>query len=417
MVRRFVDFDIKLRRKDFSAADFDTELRRLKAEAHDFLRQAYPAIGALRCDDHSEDWGYWYVQDEALSIAGTGNPSALAIEAMSLAHQVDAAYWDLHSALRNSPFDSNLAVDELVRLADHRVKLNASTTANQEFASYPVRWPERFRSREVNDIVRISQLDFTSKQLTLNRGTYLDSCVTNVHSDEPLESLGGRTMRQLSTQDGGVAPFRLSPLANGLGVACLFLDNRNTVVFNDRRESDAQEEPMAIMKAGMHASSSGVLEWKDVCRADGSVDVQSFAHGIVRGMVREIHRECAVPATGVDGITYEIASLEFARELPRAGKPQVFFVARFNCHSSDLIELVRRRRKSVHLAPEGHEYGDYFSQIGLRRGRARPLKQVEIVQMTYECYGAYRALTRATRLDRFLWRPASDFGSCLTAAI
>lgn len=413
MVTRFVDFDVKLRRKGFSAADFHTKLRSLKAGAQDFLSQVYPAISALRCNDDSDNWGYWYTQSQVLSIAGTGDPSALTFESVSIGRPVCADYWDLHAALRNSAEDPALVVDELVRIADLQVTLNPGKSPNLDFDSYPVRWPEKFRSREVNDIVRMSQLDFARRQLACNRGTYLDSCVTNLRSDEPLDSLGGRTMRHLSTQGGDVAPFESSPLANGLGVACMFLDNRNTVVFNDRRESDAEEAPMAVMKAGMHVSSSGVLEWKDVCRADGSVDIQSFAHGVVRGMVREIDRECAIPAQGVDGIRYEIASLEFARELPRAGKPQAFFVARFNCRSSDLIESVKRRRKSVRLAPEGHEYGDTFSEIGLQQGRARRLTHVEIAQMTYEGYGAYRALARANRLDKFMWRPASDFASAL----
>ena len=75
MAARFIDFDIKLRRMDFSPADFAEELRSLKAKAHDFLGEVYPTIDTLRCDDESEDWGYWYTQETALSIAGTGNPS------------------------------------------------------------------------------------------------------------------------------------------------------------------------------------------------------------------------------------------------------------------------------------------------------------------------------------------------------
>lgn len=417
--RRFVDFDVKLD-GDLSPEERFATLRDSKQGAHRFLREAYPKIATLACIYGDESWGHWYADRMPVRVAGTGaeGASAVSIDSLQMTGPVPAAYWDIRPALQAAGVSNpDALVAELAALADRHVHLNTTQEACPDFDLFPIRWPERFRHCEINTIVRLAAFDAGAGQLSVEKASYLDSSLSNLRCDEALASLGGRTLRQLATRQGSFASWTESPLANGVGVACLFLARGRTVVFNDRKGRAEAGKPMAVMKSGRHVSSSGVLEWQDICRTDGSVDPASVAYGMVRGMVREIGKECGIPPTGVSGVNYRIAALEMARELPRAGKPQLFFVADFDCDPLELTEVIVKQRLSADAAPEAHEYGNEFHEVLLaRNARIYDPRPDHKVRMTYEAIGAFRALADTEGLDALTWRPASDFSQPLPPA-
>ncbi len=417
--RRFVDFDIKLD-ADLAPEERFAKLKELKQGAHRFLREAYPKFATLACTYGDESWGHWYADRMPVRVAGTGaeGVGAVSIDSLQMPGPAPAAYWDIHRALQELGVTGADAVGvELAALADRHIHLNKSELACPDFDLFPIRWPDRFRRCEINTIVRLAEFDPGAGRLSLEKASYLDSSLSNLHCDEALSSLGGRTLRQLASRQGGFARWTDSPLANGLGVACLFLAKGRTLVFNDRKGRAEEGKPMAVMKAGMHVSSSGVLEWQDICRSDGNVDPASLAYGMVRGMVREITKECGIPAIGVEGVNYRIAVLEMARELPRAGKPQIFFVADFDCDPLELKEVIIEQRKKKGVAPEAHEYGEDFPEIRLARDeKIHDLRPDLKIRMTYEAIGAYRALADAESLGALTWRPAADFSMPLPPA-
>lgn len=405
-MKRFVDFDVRLDSGNIGRVAFLQELKASKQNAHDFLRAAYPGIETLRSRFGDPQWGHWYTELRAVRIAGTGDEFA-DFDLNDLAFSGDRSYWDLKSALK-LPLSSHASfIADLTDIADKYVKLNTTKQVCPDFDVFPVQWPDRFKHCEVNQIVRLSTFDPERMQVSVTRSNYLESCVLNLRCDEPLPSLNGRTTRQLGKQDGRLAALKESPLANGIGVACLFMTKGDILVFNDRKGREEEGKPMAVMKAGRHVSSSGVLEWADICRADNSVDGESFATGLIRGMVREIDRECGIPPEGVDGVSYEIAALAFARELPRAGKPQFFFLARFDCNVEALKSLLIKQRNAPGKAPEGHEYGTEFLPIRLSPDGAAPkLKSDDVKRMTYEAVGAIDALATVSDIRNLHWSHA-----------
>ncbi len=417
--RRFIDFDLKLD-GDLAPEERFAKLKEIKLGAHRFLREAYPKVATLSCTYGDGPWGHWYADRMPVRVAGTGPEGAetVSIESLAMPGPAPAAYWDIRPALQAVGVSSTDAVvTELVTLADQHIQLNTTEEACPDFDLFPIRWPDRFRHCEINTIVRLAELDAAEGRLSVEKASYLDSGLSNLRCDEALASLGGKTLRQLATRQGTFARWIESPLANGVGVACLFLAKGRTVLFNDRKGRADAGKPMAVMKSGRHVASSGVLEWQDICRSDGSVDPASVAYGMVRGMVREIGKECGIPPTGICGVNYRIASLELARELPRAGKPQLFFVADFDCGPLELKEVILERRSSAGAAPEAHEYGEDFHEVLLARDARIPdLRPDHKIRMTYEAIGAYRALADIESLDALTWRPAADFSMPLPPA-
>ena len=408
-MKRFVDFDVRLDSGKIGPVAYLQQLKASKQNAHDFLRAAYPGIENLRSRFGDEQWGHWYTELRAVRIAGTGDEFA-EFDLKDLTFSGAGGYWDLKSAVK-IPLESTPAalIADLTGIAEKFVNLNTTKQVCPDFDAFPVQWPDRFKYCEVNQIVRLSTFDPELRQMSVSRSNYLESCVLNLRCDEPLPSLNEGTTRQLARHNGRLAPLKESPLANGIGVACLFITKGNILVFNDRKGREEEGKPMAVMKAGVHISSSGVLEWADICRADNSVDAESFASGLIRGMVREIDRECGIPPEGVDGVRYDIAALAFARELPRAGKPQFFFLARFDCNAEALKSLLIKQRNAPGKAPEGHEYGTKFLPRRLSpHGAAPKLGPQDVLDMTYEAVGAIDALA-SVDIRHLQWRPAADF--------
>ncbi|SDG91861.1 hypothetical protein [Sulfitobacter delicatus] len=173
--------------------------------------------------------------------------------------------------------------------------------------------PEGF---ENNYAWRLCDIDCGAATLTLQSARYTDQVATNISVDTDSGALpaGAQTIRQdvEPPENGRLPSLATSQLANTLGVAAMVYDAQLSPLWRLRSPKMG-----AITEGGLHCTVSGVCEFPEI---DADAD-----HGfelISQGMAREIASEL-----GLAPEDYDLYPVAIARELPRAGKPQVFFVA------------------------------------------------------------------------------------------
>lgn len=177
---------------------------------------------------------------------------------------------------------------------------------------------------------------------------YFDQVGTNVTVDW---NSGKRPMGSAFLRDGPerpiagrLVPLETSVLANTFGTAVVFYDRDLRNVFFRSRNTQRTE---TIRETGFHCTVSGVLEPKRD-RAAGIAASGRYNSGFFRaGTEYEIERE-----TGLGPQDYLLFPVAYARELARAGKPQLFYVA---------ISLVEAAvfRDGLRRAKERDEFLEY----------------------------------------------------------
>lgn len=198
---------------------------------------------------------------------------------------------------------------------------------------------------------------------------YFDQLATNLTMDwksGKITERAGSTIRQAisASAEGKLAELSRSQLANTLGTAVLFFDKALTPIFTVRAQNLS-----SIPDGGLHATASGVMELPPGTGAgEHRFDVFRW------GMEAEIRAEL-----GLEPFQYELIPLAFARELPRGGKPQLFWIA----ISKISIDQMREHAKN---APESHEFvtdaDNMFHDVPEDRTRFRQ-------KFTYEGYFCY----------------------------
>ncbi len=214
---------------------------------------------------------------------------------------------------------------------------------NENYRFFPVEYIEDPDLRDladrfqINDTVRLKEI--TQDKIVLQKANYLDQIATNITPDAPILQSGKETgsFRALDKHpDGTLKAFQECTQANTVGVACLFLDEKMVPVMRWRSGE------VAVMQAGWHCSSSGVLEWKDIApysavAADGRNVFENVIKGFIDGMEREIKEEAG-------NIKYTmLPCCILSRELKRSGKPQLFFFVQI--HQD--IQSIRRYFKDL----------------------------------------------------------------------
>lgn len=190
---------------------------------------------------------------------------------------------------------------------------------------------------ENNVSLRINSFS-QGNRISCRKATYFDQVATNLTLDWASGSLtdGWHTIRGgiERPEDGLLRALKDSVLANTLGVAVSLYNRELSPIFRVRSDSLA-----SIPKCGLHCTASGVHE-VDPYQSPGIFDFSLLQSGITKEIKHEI---------GLDEHEYHLFPVVFARELPRGGKPQLFFVA--------IAKVTDQRiHKAMESADEGYEY-------------------------------------------------------------
>ena len=172
---------------------------------------------------------------------------------------------------------------------------------------------------ENNDSLRLWSFDPSGKMIC-QKASYFDQVATNLTLDWANGTLrdGGFTIRSSieRPRDGRLAPLNTrngSCFANTLGTAIMFYDS-NLIKMMVRTRND---QMASIPEQGLHCTVSGVLE-VDPAKTPGKYGIDLFDYGTRL----EIGHE-----TGLSPDEYLLYPVAISRELPRGGKPQLFYVA------------------------------------------------------------------------------------------
>ena len=164
-------------------------------------------------------------------------------------------------------------------------------------------------------IVRVSGWDSEKRKLEFQPARYSDYVVTNYEPATKMAIPGihpEKKICSLSVDDtGDFFDFCKSPMANSLGVACVVR------VEGDRWLIAHRSRAVAFEARSMGCPASGVLEWTEMGHWEG----RDFVSWCAGGISRELEEELGYSALPLDFIY-----LGFAREIRRAGKPQLFFL-------------------------------------------------------------------------------------------
>lgn len=229
---------------------------------------------------------------------------------------------------------------------------------------------------ENNTAVRFLTWPTGGDEIEIQPAQYESQIATNLTLDWESGKLSGgqpdATLRNFFEPpvDGRLLPLSQSRLANTLGVAVMLRSADNRLLFTIRSDITA-----VMWGDRLHCSSSGVFKWEDLKWQNG---VLSFS-AIFDGMRREINEELKLPED-----SYTLIPLALARELPRGGKPQLFFAANCKLRLEDIRELMLS-------APDRYEWkdpADLDPDSKIRQALARP-ESIPVEEATVEEYFTY----------------------------
>lgn len=303
------------------------------------LLQTYPNYS------HRLSQGIHYADETTIRIGSIG--SATGVDLSAARYDIRHSYWGVAPSLREH-------LRSLIRQeAGSKLRMATRDSPRSDLSTHPC-WPPDLRiskkfkehgkefTREVGlnellieDVVRLGAFDLgPPSHIELQKACYLDQLATNIFADKPFPpgvQIDAKpyvtTFRELDVEHGGeLSPLNRSHQANTIGVTVLFFDADGVPLFRPRglRMAESEDETevegeLAIMASGIHCTSSGAMQWQDVVKND-----RNPSESLMHAMHREIWEE-----TGFYREDYQLAPICFARELERAGKPQIFFAARF----------------------------------------------------------------------------------------
>jgi hypothetical protein len=236
-----------------------------------------------------------------------------------------------------------------------------------------LRYFEADNSWENNVSLRIDDFNQQGVLIACRKARYFDQIASNLTMDWASGKLSGgwHTIRSgMERPEGGkLRPLKDSNLANTLGVAAMLYQRDLSPIFRVRSESLA-----SISKSGLHCTASGVHEIEE-SHPPGYFDFSIFS----RGKHKEIKHEI-----GLDEHEYHLFPVAFARELPRGGKPQLFFVAVARVDNA-------RIEQAMAGADEAYEYlNDLSAKLLLGDGDARSASRY----FTYEGWACLKFAER-----------------------
>lgn len=188
-------------------------------------------------------------------------------------------------------------------------------------------------------------------RVRVQRSEYRDQVGTSLVMDWASGLLGDpgpgrrtRTLRNFVERPvgGRLTPFHESRLANGLGVAALVQASDGFLV-------SVRGFGPAVMTGAFHCSASGVAEWYF---EPGETDA-TFER-FERAMRFEIHEELGLEHNQHEQ-EYELIPLAFARELPRGGHPQLFFLAKTALSRAEVEERAKQANEAWEFVHDPEE--------------------------------------------------------------
>lgn len=178
-------------------------------------------------------------------------------------------------------------------------------------------------------VPRVCGWDALGRILLLQPAYYSDQVVTNhvqVLGKEIPDCKPPRSVVSMSRgPTGDLLGFEASPMSNTLGVSCMIRVEGTEWIISHRSRSVAFDPGL------LGCSASGALEWTELGYWEG----RDFLSWCVGGIARELEEELGFRAEPSD-----FQYLGFARELRRAGKPQLFFfldLPRVSFHTVKLL--------------------------------------------------------------------------------
>lgn len=192
---------------------------------------------------------------------------------------------------------------------------------------------------ENNISARLVDFDPQTGQMTLQQATYFDQIATNLSVDTNSEKLPGRALtirRDVEPpRDGRLLPLGDSALANTLGVAGILFARDGQPLLRERSHGLG-----SINAARIHCSVSGVYELPPDSRRGGVYGYDLLRYGIEHEIRQELNLEPQ---------EYRLYPVALSRELPRHGKPQLFFAIFCDIPVTQIIQRLKQ-------AEERYEY-------------------------------------------------------------
>lgn len=187
---------------------------------------------------------------------------------------------------------------------------------------------------------RVSSFDAGKGVIKIQPAKYFQQVGSNLTVDWASGALGRGKPKTIATirnlieppVEGRLPSLEASCLANTLGVAVVLATGDDRLLVPIRGDNQAI---MSGYGGRFHCSASGVFHWNTPPSESDRVGFDS----LTRGIQREINREL-----GLESSEFQVFALAFGRELPRAGKPQLFFGA---TTSLELGEIKERMTTAV----------------------------------------------------------------------
>lgn len=233
-----------------------------------------------------------------------------------------------------------------------KLKEHAKATVDLFKEMGKLQWFDDKQEWENNTSLRVDAVD-ENGNFSCRKARYFDQVATNITIDWASGKFRDkwRTIRSgmECPDDGALRSLEDSNLANTLGVAVMFYDQSLSPILRVRSDSMA-----SIPKKGLHCTASGVHE-VEPSQSSGIFDFNILK----QGMLWEIKDEI-----GLDEHEYWLFPVVFARELPRGGKPQLFFMALSKVDDQRIKEGVLSAREAYEYVAEvtEEEYAK-FSEI------------------------------------------------------
>jgi hypothetical protein len=163
--------------------------------------------------------------------------------------------------------------------------------------------------------------------MSLQPASYFDQVATNLTADWASGLLGRATDTPRIADRSGESPLsslKDSVLANTLGIAAMVLDRDSRFLIRIRSSK------VAIMNRRVgqfHCSASGAFALPDLPGAATQLDFSVFENRMLAEIAAEL---------GLAPGEISIFPLAFSRDLVRAGKPQLFYLARTDLSFEEL---------------------------------------------------------------------------------
>ncbi|TRW96734.1 hypothetical protein FNJ84_11715 [Paracoccus sp. M683] len=184
---------------------------------------------------------------------------------------------------------------------------------------------------ENNHSARLRAFDRDAAVMTLQRARYFDQIATNLSVDTNSGALppGILTIRNgfEPPLDHRLVPLSESGLANTLGVAGILFSRDGQALMRERSQWLG-----SINQARIHCSVSGVYELPPDSTGGGEYGYDLLRYGIELEIRQELNLEPG---------EYQLFPVALSRELPRHGKPQLFFVIIGNLPAQELVQRLK----------------------------------------------------------------------------